>query len=99
MRHTRSLLFTIAALALVGVAFFGGYLAGDRRARRAADPGVDYSLLWQVRDLLSTRFLGDMPDAQAQLFGEVRGLVGAYKDPYTVFVEPAPQRQIGRAHV
>jgi carboxyl-terminal processing protease len=92
VRHTRSLLFTIAALALVGVAFFGGYLAGDWRARRAADPGVDYSLLWQVRDLLSTRFLGDMPDAQAQLFGAVRGLVGAYKDPYTVFVEPAPRR-------
>ncbi len=92
MRHTRSLLTAIAALAVVGVTFLGGYLAGDWRARRAASSDADYSLLWQVRDLLSTRFLGDMPDAQAQLFGAVRGLVGAYQDPYTVFVEPAPRR-------
>lgn len=92
MRHTRSLLLFIAAMGLVGVAFLGGYLAGDWRARREAGPNADYSLLWQARDLLSTRFLGDMPDAQAQLFGAVRGLVGAYKDPYTIFVEPAPRR-------
>ena len=92
MRHTRSLLTAIAALAVVGVTFLGGYLAGDWRARRAAGPDADTSLLWQVRDLLSTRFLGDMPDAQAPLFGAVRGLVGAYQDPYTIFVEPAPRR-------
>ena len=92
MRHTRSPLLFIAAMGLVGVAFLGGYLAGDWRARREAGPNADYSLLWQARDLLSTRFLGDMPDAQAQLFGAVRGLVGAYKDPYTIFVEPAPRR-------
>lgn len=92
MRHTRSPLLLLAALALVGVAFLGGYLVGDWRARREAGPDADYSLLWQARDLLSTRFLGDMPDAQTQLFGAVRGLVGAYQDPYTIFVEPAPRR-------
>jgi carboxyl-terminal processing protease len=92
VRHTRNLLFSIAALALVGVAFLGGYLVGDWRARRGAGPNADTSLLWQVRELLSTRFLGDMPDAQTQLFGAVRGLVSAYQDPYTIFVEPAPRR-------
>lgn len=71
----------------------GGYLAGDWRARRTAEPAAgDFALLWQVRDLLSARFLGEIPDAQAQTFGAVRGLVSAYKDPYTVFVEPSPRR-------
>jgi len=79
-------------LALVGSAFLGGYLAGDWRASRDATARADYDLLWQARDLLSTRFLGEIPDAQAQMFGAVRGLVGSYQDPYTVFVEPAPRR-------
>ncbi|MDQ1301679.1 MAG: hypothetical protein QG637_1601, partial [Chloroflexota bacterium] len=47
---------------------------------------------WQARDLLSSRFMGEIPDAQAQMFGAVHGLVSSYKDPYTVFVEPTPRR-------
>ncbi len=92
MRQTRSILLSVAAIILVGAAFLGGYLAGDWRARRAASPSADFGLLWQVRDLLSARFIGEIPDAQAQTFGAVRGLVSSYKDPYTVFVEPTPRR-------
>lgn len=59
---------------------------------RTAQTSADFALLWQVRDLLSAKFIGDQPASQAQVYGAANGLAASYKDPYTVFVEPAPRR-------
>ncbi len=86
-------LLVVVAL-LVGAAFSGGYLLGDRHAQADArmDTPADFGLLWRVRDLLRDRFMGEIPDAQAQLYSAIRGLVGSYKDPHTVFLEPTSRR-------
>jgi carboxyl-terminal processing protease len=81
----------VAGIAL-GIVFFGGYWLGDHRTRSASAMVDDFGLLWQVRTLLTDRFIGEIPGMQAQTYGAVRGLVESFKDPYTVFVEPAPRR-------
>ena len=78
----------VAALLLVGV-FLGGYLLGNGKARSVAVQTSGFDLLWRVHDLLQANFYGDIPETREQAYGAVRGLTEAYKDPYTVFVEPA----------
>ena len=78
----------VAALLLVGM-FLGGYLLGDGRSRNVAAQTPDFDLLWRVHDLLEASFYGEMPETSEQAYGAVRGLTEAYRDPYTVFVEPA----------
>lgn len=90
MRWWRTLASGIAAGLVVGGVFVGGYMLGTQRGAASGALG-DYNLLWTVRDLLDRSFIGDLPDSQAQVYGAVHGLVAAYNDPYTVFVEPAPR--------
>ncbi len=93
MRYVRSFLVALAIGVGLGLVFASGYLLGDFRARPgAAQTPADFSLLWQVRDLLNNKFIGELPAGQAQVYGAAHGLAAAYKDPYTVFVEPAPRR-------
>lgn len=93
MRYVRSLAVVLLLGAVLGLVFGGGYLVGDLRAQpRTAQASADFALLWQVRDLLSTKFIGDQPVMQSQIHGAAAGLAASYKDPYTVFVEPAPRR-------
>jgi carboxyl-terminal processing protease len=78
------------ALLLAGV-FASGYWLGNRRVVQAeADAGFD--VLWRVRAILDRSFIGEIPSAQQQAYGAVHGLVAAFDDPYTVFVEPAPRK-------
>jgi carboxyl-terminal processing protease len=89
MRFFRAFALSFGAVLFVGLVFLGGYLLGDHRSAQAADP--TFGVLWDVQNLLKTEFLGDAPAAQAQAYGAAKGLVESYKDPYTVFVEPAPR--------
>ena len=79
----------VLALVSAGV-FAAGYWLGNHRVVNAqADTGFD--VLWNVRAILDRSFIGDMPTAQQQAYGATHGLVAAFGDPYTVFVEPAPR--------
>ena len=78
----------VAALLLVGV-FLAGYFAGSGKPHSSAAQTPEFDILFQVQDLLQMNFLGDIPEAKQQVYGAIRGLAGSYKDPYTVFVEPA----------
>ena len=89
MRFLRPFALSFGAILLLGLVFVGGYLLGGRHSARAADPS--FSVLWGVQNLLKTEFLGDVPSPQAQAYGAAHGLVESYKDPFTVFVEPAPR--------
>jgi len=89
MRFLRPFALSFGAILLLGLVFVGGYLLGDHHSARAADPS--FSVLWGVQNLLKTEFLGDVPSPQAQAYGAAHGLVESYKDPFTVFVEPAPR--------
>jgi len=93
IRQSRYVIIFFALVVLLSATFWGGYLAGTWRASGAAERAADdLGLLRQVRELLKSRFVGDIPDDRAQLYGAIRGLVGSYKDPYTTFLEPAPRR-------
>ena len=80
-------------IAVAVTAFTAGVRYAQRTAGISASGGeTDDKLLWQVRGLLATKFIGEKPSSQVQMHGALRGLVSTYKDPYTVFIEPAPRR-------
>lgn len=83
--------------ALVGLVFVAGYythaLAGPYPILRLPLPGItetspQYPLLAEIRALLDSRYIGELPNDDALQYGAARGLVSAVGDPYTVFVEP-----------
>ena len=90
MRGWRWLVMGLALVALIAGVFATGYWLGNHRVAQAeADSGFD--VLWSVRAILDRSFIGEIPSAQEQAYGAVHGLVAAFDDPYTVFVEPAPR--------
>ncbi|HNW55575.1 MAG TPA: S41 family peptidase [bacterium] len=70
---------------------FLGKLSGvyqeDSQGRLAND--VDFSLFWNTWDMLKADYVdhGNLTDKQL-FYGALSGLVGAAKDPYTVFMNP-----------
>ncbi len=90
MRWWRGFVIGLALGLLTGAVFLGGYVLGARQHAEAADDGA-FATLWTVRDLLSSRFVGEAPAVQAQVYNAARGLAESYADPYTRFIEPAPR--------
>lgn len=87
---------------LVAVAFFSGIHIGSGArlgtsvdslfAASRAQETVDLSRFWHVWDLLNERFVSasstDPLTQEQRVNGAIRGLVGAYGDPYTVYLAP-----------
>lgn len=102
IRNMLTKVFRLAGLAainllLVGLVFVAGYytraLADLYPVLRLPLPGLavvepEYPLLNEIRALLESRYIGELPDEAALQYGAARGLVSAVGDPYTVFVEP-----------
>ena len=90
MRGWRWLVVSLVLILLIVGVFASGYWLGNRRVAHAeADTGFD--VLWTVRAILDRSFIGEIPSAQQQAYGAAHGLVAAFNDPYTLFVEPAPR--------
>ncbi len=83
--------FVLGALLLLAftVGFGTHWLIG--RASQAATEAPSYQLLREAQGILEDNFLGTVPDAQTQSYGAIKGVVGTYQDPYTVFIEPQPR--------
>ncbi|MEZ4195576.1 MAG: S41 family peptidase [Candidatus Paceibacterota bacterium] len=64
-----------------------------RPEAKAKEAGVDLTEFWHVWGLLDERFIAasstKVVTAEEKMYGAIRGLVGAYGDPYTVFLPPA----------
>lgn len=89
MRHLwRNTLTGLLVLAALAGVFSAGFYIGSTRSARAEAP-AEFGNLWTVRGTLERSFIGEIPSSQKQAWGAARGLVSAYGDPYTVFVEPA----------
>jgi carboxyl-terminal processing protease len=67
------------------VAFAAGYLIRSV----AAGARSDFGLLEQAHRILRDHAFDPIPAASALEYGMIRGMLEAYGDPYTVFVEPA----------
>lgn len=93
------LLVAIVALGAIGGALYIGYRLGQQDPHvvtvkgitNLEDPDVkaDFGLYWQVWEKLKDYHIkgGEVPDKEL-VYGSVSGLVGAFKDPHTVFFPP-----------
>jgi len=103
MKFQRFQRILITILIAIGF-FYGGYYFGKRgfifevrknppkieiSNKYPADGAVDFSLFWEVWDLLNTTYLERPVDAQKMMYGAISGMVGALGDPYTSFLPPA----------
>jgi carboxyl-terminal processing protease len=84
----RTLTFTLLAILLVVVSFIAGYVYHERLISN-----VNLSLLTEAYSILLEHGLKDPPPPPALEYGMIRGMLQAYDDPYTTFVEP-PQNEL-----
>jgi carboxyl-terminal processing protease len=85
MLFRRSFLITFGALLLLSAAFASGYWF---RANR--ETGLNrFPLLNAAFDILENNGLKSVPAHPVLEYGMIRGMLQAYDDPYTIFVEPA----------
>ena len=83
MTFRRSFLITFfLSLGLV-VAFAAGYYAHDLRP-----PVPDLPILSRAYEILLTQGWKEVPETKSLEYGMIRGMIQAYDDPYTIFVEP-----------
>lgn len=89
---------------LIAAAFFSGFHFGaDTRveaglgalfAKQIDEPaeGVDLSEFWEVWNLMEEKFVSGTTTSpltdEERVYGAIEGLVGSYRDPYSVFLPP-----------
>jgi carboxyl-terminal processing protease len=77
---------------IIGVAFLGGYVFNDWRSGQPLI-GSTFPLLSEAHKLLTDNAYFALPDEKALQYGMIKGMLQAYNEPYTVFVEP-PQHEL-----
>lgn len=88
MKFARTFLFTSLLILLAASAFAAGYLF-----RMEKEASASFPLLVEAYDLLQEHGLKDLPPEPVLEYGMIRGMLQAYNDPYTLFVEP-PQHEL-----
>lgn len=84
MLFRRSFLITFGALLLLSAAFASGYWF-----RTTQEAGLNrFPILSQAYDILERNGLKSVPEHPDLEYGMIRGMLQAYNDPYTIFVEP-----------
>lgn len=91
MRWIRAFALGFMAALILSAVFMGGYWLGGRNHSTAEAGGAEFSVLGDVRALLDSRFMGEIPSAQAQEYAAIDGLVSSFNDRYTAFIRPAPR--------
>ncbi len=84
-----NLLISLCFLIAVVLAFAIGYVT---RGWLDGQPG-SFPILTQAHNILAANALAKLPDPPALEYGMIRGMLQAFNDPYTVFVEP-PEHKI-----
>jgi carboxyl-terminal processing protease len=89
MTFKRSFLITLLVIFSVSAGFAAGFLA---KTYLSAGEN-EWPILNQAYQILQDHGYKDLPPAPILEYGMIRGLVQAYNDPYTIFVEP-PQHEL-----
>ena len=99
------ILFLIAAGFFYGGYYFGkrGFLIEVRKNppkievinRYPADKAVDFTLFWDVWDMLNEKYLERPIDPQKMVYGAISGMVNSLGDPYTSFLPPSLNKSFG----
>jgi len=80
----RYFLFTLFCFLLLTVGFAGGYLINPRSLTNSGD----FPVLGEAYKILDKNGLTPVAESPNLEYGMIRGMLQAYGDPYTVFVEP-----------
>lgn len=83
----RAYLWTLLVLALLAAGYLGGF-ATHAFLVRIGRLGIDFPLLQQAHSILSNHAYSDLPDKSPLQYGMIRGMLQAYGDPFTTFLEP-----------
>lgn len=92
-------LFAAFQILIIVIAFSAGFLFHEWQF---SDPSVlnnisflkkDFALLSEAHRLLKDNAYMPLPDNEKLEYGMIRGMLQAYEDPFTVFVEP-PQHEL-----
>ena len=85
MIFKKSFLITFVLGIFTSLGFAAGYLIRERWDLS----GNQFPILLQAYDILRNEGLKPLPEGNAIEYGMIRGMVQAYDEPYTIFVEPA----------
>lgn len=78
----------LAGIALSAVFLAGFILRGQVPATAQEKPDEPFSLLREVKDLLESNYLRQLPSPRAMEYAAIRGYLGELHDPYTFFIDP-----------
>lgn len=84
MNFKRAYFFTITLVLFTAIGFAGGYFAKSF----SGDDLQKMATLKQAYQILQSHGWKPLPEDPAIEFGMIRGMLQAYDDPYTIFVEP-----------
>lgn len=85
----KSFLITFVLGIFTSLGFAAGYLIRERWE----PSGIQFPILAEAYNILRLDGLKPLPEGSAIEYGMIRGMVQAYDDPYTIFVEP-PQHEL-----
>lgn len=78
------LIYILASVIITCSAFVGGFLASEFLNR----DNNQYQILNQAVSILKDHSLDEIPPAPALEYGMIRGMLNAYGDPHSTFLEP-----------
>jgi carboxyl-terminal processing protease len=89
------LIFLFAALQIlvISVSFLSGYLARDLPLTSSLLTKGRFPVLSEAMSILKDNGLNPLPEPKQLEYGMIRGMLQAYNEPFTVFVEP-PQHEL-----
>lgn len=65
--------------------------------KNSPQKAVDFSLFWKVWDLLKEKYVDkDSLDAQKLVYGAIKGMISATKDPYSTFFDPSETKSFSQ---
>ncbi|EKE19165.1 MAG: hypothetical protein ACD_9C00114G0001 [uncultured bacterium] len=70
--------------------------ADFKNKNQGADTSIDFSLFWNVWDLLKSKYVdSEKLDARKLYYGAINGMMQATGDPYTNFLSPEENKKFG----
>ena len=84
--YLRTLITAFGTILLIITSFSFGYLTREFWSGKQ-----DYALLMEAHDILLDNGLYDAPEEPSLEYGMIHGMLDAYGDPHTQFIEPAQQ--------
>jgi carboxyl-terminal processing protease len=87
------ILFGFLQISIIVIAFMGGFLYHELRYADPIFAKSDYPVLNEAIKLLRENAYLPLPEGNKLEYGMIRGMLQAYNEPHTVFVEP-PQHEL-----